>query len=168
VGWAQGHTVSAEILAPELRSGISWAVECGNGQSLLLFVGESRARTLIDNGNRQRRKVASPILIQAVRGEQIKGRKPTPTVLILEPRLGLQKGVTMKKLMAVATVGLILLCLLSLSWYETQVVSSYGYLLRRMGGSATWGLLLTVGGTIACATVGSVTGGLACGLVIAG
>lgn len=151
-----------------LRSHLPQGVECGYGQSRLSFVVESRARTLINNGNRQRTKVASPILIQAVRGEQIKGRKPTPTVLILEPRLGLQKGVTMKKLMAAATVGLILLCLLSLSWYETQVVSSYGYLLRKMEASAGWGFVLAVGGAIACATIGSATGGLACAFVIAG
>lgn len=74
----------------------------------------------------------------------------------------------MKKLMAVATVGLIVLCLLSLSWYETQVVSSYGFVLRKMGGSAGWGFALAIGGALACATIGTATGGLACSVVIAG
>jgi hypothetical protein len=74
----------------------------------------------------------------------------------------------MKKLMAVTTVCFILLCLLSLSWYETQVVSSYGYVLSKMGASAGWGFVLAVGGAVACATIGTATGGLACGFVIAG
>lgn len=74
----------------------------------------------------------------------------------------------MKKFVALATISLVLVCMLSLAWYETQVVSSYSYLLRRMGGSAEWGLVLAVGGVIACATIGSATGGAACGLAIAG
>jgi|GEM_PF-7027981 len=73
----------------------------------------------------------------------------------------------MKKFVALAAIGLVLVCMLSLTWYETQVVSSYGYLLRKMQASAEWGLALGIGGAIACATIGTATGGLGCAVTIA-
>jgi hypothetical protein len=75
---------------------------------------------------------------------------------------------TVKKLRALACLLLVVVCLLTLTTFQSQAIASYGALLERMGGGWGWGLALAVGGVVACATVGSVSGGVACGLVIAG
>lgn len=74
----------------------------------------------------------------------------------------------MKKLRALACLLLVVLCLLTLTMFQSQAIASYGYLLAKAGGGAGWGAILAVGGVFACLTIGSVTGGAACGLVIAG
>jgi hypothetical protein len=75
---------------------------------------------------------------------------------------------TVKKLRALACLLLVVVCLLTLTTFQSQAIASYAALLDYMGAGWRWGLAFGVGAAIACATIGTATGGIGCALAAAG